>query len=392
MIRELHIFDFDATLFMSPMHPDDWEGHIGSWYDTLQSLTPPCVVDPSGMWISSTVSAAMESIGNPEVYTVLMTGRGASPELSARVEELIAGAGLSFDEVHLKPGGGTEPWKSSMMKQFIEGMPDLEVVQVWDDRANHLEAFVKTIEGLGLEAIPHFVAEALDTPCELEDPVMESILRSYIRNLLIEVNEYRWDKGSRKSMLLDKKGMAKSDKDNVHQYLRSLGLMEAMDLLNESVEFREVDSPLTYSRASNVKRIAYCDSSVTEPPAHRDAYFKEWENWRKHSKSGKRLKKPVLEEIVPGVSDVCVIGFLDYHSQGKSGDGNTMWYIDYMKTRGDSTGQGVASKLMDQFYETVAQPGDNVNFGKMMRKEIGHLKDKMAEEHPEVKTIGAKYF
>ena len=164
------------------------------------------------------------------------------------------------------------------------------------------------------------------------------------------------------------------------------------EVLSEGVEFREVDSPLTYSRASNVKRIAYCDSGVTDPPEKRDAYFKEWENWRKRSKSGKRLKKPVLEEIVPGVSDVCVIGFLDYHSQGKSGDNNTMWYIDYMKTRGDSTGQGVASKLIDQFYETVAQPGDNVSFGKMMRKEIGHLKDKMVDKYPDIDTIGAKYF
>jgi uncharacterized membrane protein (UPF0127 family) len=163
-------------------------------------------------------------------------------------------------------------------------------------------------------------------------------------------------------------------------------------VLNESVEFREVDSPLTYNRASNVKRIAYCDSGVTDPPEKRDAYFKEWENWRKFSKGGKRLKKPVLDEIVPGVSDVCVIGFLDYHSQGESGDGNTMWYIDYMKTRGDSQGSGVASKLMDQFYETVAQPGDNVSFGKMMRKEIGHLKDKMVDKYPEIKTRGAVYF
>lgn len=38
------------------------------------------------------------------------------------------------------------------------------------------------------------------------------------------------------------------------------------ELLAESVEFHELDSPLDYSRASNVKRLAYCDTSVTEPP------------------------------------------------------------------------------------------------------------------------------
>ena len=163
--------------------------------------------------------------------------------------------------------------------------------------------------------------------------------------------------------------------------------------LNEAIEFREVDSPLTYSRYGNVKRIAYCDITVTDPPEQRDAYFKEWENWRKFSKGGKRLKKPVLEEIVPGVSDVCIIGFLDYHSQGTYDDGkNTHWYIDYMKTRGDTQGTGVASKLMDHWYQTVPQPGDNVNFGKMMRKEIGHLKDKMIDKYPDIKTRGAMYY
>lgn len=165
------------------------------------------------------------------------------------------------------------------------------------------------------------------------------------------------------------------------------------EILGESVEFRQVDSPLTYQRTHNVKRIAYCDDSVTEPPHQRDHYFKEIENWRKYSKAGKRLKKPVLEEIIPGVSDVCIIGFLDYHQQAKINDGkNTMWYIDYMKTRGDSQGSGVASKLIDQFYETIAQPGDHVHFGKMMREEIGHLKDKMVKKYPEIDTIGSVYY
>ena len=170
------------------------------------------------------------------------------------------------------------------------------------------------------------------------------------------------------------------------------------EILNESVEFRTLDSPLTYARAGNVKRIALCDTSVKEPnirpdgQPQRDAYFNEYQEMERYGVSGRRLKKPRKGKLVPGVSDNCVIGFLDYHSQGKASGGTQMWYIDYMKTRGDKGGQGTASKLIDEFYNTVAQPGDHVHFGKMMRKEIGHLKDKMAEKHPEVTTIGAKYF
>jgi len=170
------------------------------------------------------------------------------------------------------------------------------------------------------------------------------------------------------------------------------------EMLNEGVEFRTLDSPLKYNRASNIKRIALCDTSVEEPnmgptgKPQRDAYFNEYQEWERYGVSGRRLRKPRKGQMVPGVSDACVIGFLDYHSQGKSGDGSEMWYIDYMKTRGDKEGHGTASKLIDEFYNAVAQSGDHVHFGKMMRKEIGHLKDKMVEKYPEVTTIGAKYF
>ena len=164
------------------------------------------------------------------------------------------------------------------------------------------------------------------------------------------------------------------------------------ELLNESIEFRTLDSPLEYGRSSNVKRIALCDTSVEEPNPSRDAYFNEYQETERYGVSGRRLKKPRKGKLVPGVSDTCVIGFLDYHLKAQNSDGSSYWYIDYMKTRGDKGGQGTASKLIDEFYNTVAQPGDNVHFGKMMRKEIGHLKDKMVDAFPDVTTIGARNY
>jgi len=186
-VRELHIFDFDATLFDSPMHPDDWEGHIGMWYDTLQSLTPPCVIDPEALWIKSTVAAARRSLSTPGVYTVLMTGRSAEPQLAARVTELVQSAGLDFDEIHLKTGGKTVDWKSQMLSGFLRELPDLEVVQLWDDRSHHLEQFVKLVEDAGLVAIPHFVDYVLHEPCVLDGALRsEGLLREYVRTLLTE--------------------------------------------------------------------------------------------------------------------------------------------------------------------------------------------------------------
>ena len=173
---------------------------------------------------------------------------------------------------------------------------------------------------------------------------------------------------------------------HLRQYIRQI-------LLNEGVEFRTLDSPLKYNRYGDIKRIAYCDSSVINPPEGRDPYFKEWERWRKRSSTGRKLKKPKLEEIVPGVSDVCIIGFLDYHKSYTYQDsGNASWYIDYMKTRADFKEQKIARKLIEYFYETVPKPGDEVDFGKMMHPAIGHLKDSMVEKYPNIKTRGGAYY
>ena len=163
------------------------------------------------------------------------------------------------------------------------------------------------------------------------------------------------------------------------------------EILNEGIEFRELDSPLRYNRASNVKRLALCDISIKEPnlsPSGRprsDAYFNEKQEWEYYGSSGRRLKKPRKGEIIPGVSDVCIIGFLDFHKYGENG-----WYIDYMKTRGDKGGQKVASRLVDEFFKRYAKPDGLIHFGKMMRQEIGYLKDKMEKQYPDVEVIGAK--
>ena len=39
-------------------------------------------------------------------------------------------------------------------------------------------------------------------------------------------NSYGWEKSTKQNMLLDKEGMEQSDKDNVEDYLKSMGLME----------------------------------------------------------------------------------------------------------------------------------------------------------------------
>jgi hypothetical protein len=53
-----------------------------------------------------------------------------------------------------------------------------------------------------------------------------NLLRKYIRELIIEANEYGWEVSNKKNMKLDQDGMEQSDKDNQEKYLKSMSLMD----------------------------------------------------------------------------------------------------------------------------------------------------------------------
>mgnify|MGYP005724963347 CR=1 FL=1 len=50
-------------------------------------------------------------------------------------------------------------------------------------------------------------------------------LRRLIREILKE-NFYTWDKATKKSLMLDKPGMEKSDRDNVARFLKGVRAVE----------------------------------------------------------------------------------------------------------------------------------------------------------------------
>ncbi len=170
---------------------------------------------------------------------------------------------------------------------------------------------------------------------------------------------------------------------HLRQYIRGV--------LSEDIEFRMLDSPLKYHRQSGIKRIAYCDTTVTEPTKDRwDPYFVAKQEWITRSlHTGKRLKKKRKGDFIPGVSDNCVLGFLDYGHYTDTRKGGTYWYIDYLKVRGDHRGERISSKLVEYFFENVIdQEKDAVTFGKMMRQEVGTLMRRMQAKYPDMDING----
>ena len=160
MATELHIYDFDGTLFRSPLRPDWWP-HKG-WWGQPASLSMPCVPEnpKNDWWIGSVVSSAKRSISNPDVWALLVTGRANTVgAIRYRVAELLKLKGLDFDEVHLNPGGSTETYKKKVIYRILSRYPHIEVVQIWEDRLNHLSSFCKFVEKMGRVCIPHPIRE-----------------------------------------------------------------------------------------------------------------------------------------------------------------------------------------------------------------------------------------
>lgn len=159
-ISQVHIFDFDATLFKSPKKPDWWRG---SWWSNPASLSDPCVPTrpDSDWWIQKQVSQAKQSIADSNTYAVICTGRDQKVE--KRLKEILRSGGLRFDKVYLKPGGDTESFKKTVLTELVKNFPGAEL-HFWEDRHDHLRSYMRHIRSLGGIGVPHPVPELYAEP------------------------------------------------------------------------------------------------------------------------------------------------------------------------------------------------------------------------------------
>jgi hypothetical protein len=159
-VAELHLYDFDSTLFRSPHPPAVWDG---GWWGDGRSLTPPCVPDQPGdsWWIMPTVNRAKKSIADPNVFAVMMTGRRDNSAFRYRVPDLLRQRGLDFNAVHLDPGGpdSIKINKLRRVLQYLQRYPQIDTVRAWDDRKSHLQDFGKVLRHFGYRFFPHHVTE-----------------------------------------------------------------------------------------------------------------------------------------------------------------------------------------------------------------------------------------
>lgn len=198
MKKYLDIFDFDGTLWRNPMDTPEnrkafekatgtpWAiskdmakelsrklgkfvGPRQGWYGRQETLQPPLVPDPvpSSFFIEEIVAELKKSAADPERETVIMTGRHAGLAQAcyriihdgklAEVEKVGNGTFrwvdpnvriffLGNDGPAIKLASGpkpqeTFPWKRWILHQFVALMTDLEGINIWEDRPEHVTAF-----------------------------------------------------------------------------------------------------------------------------------------------------------------------------------------------------------------------------------------------------------
>ncbi|KAG6261505.1 hypothetical protein E4U48_007711 [Claviceps purpurea] len=169
-IKALHVYDFDNTLFKSPLpNPALWSAPTlglmssqkafsngGWWHDsqilaaTGQGLEKEEPRAWEGWWNEKVVELARLSMKQPDALCVMLTGRSEKP-FAALIKKMLAAKGLDFDIVGLKPQvtPTNEPLQSTMhfkqlfLTALMETYSQATEIRIYEDRPRHTTAFRK---------------------------------------------------------------------------------------------------------------------------------------------------------------------------------------------------------------------------------------------------------
>lgn len=152
--KTLVVFDFDGTLFKSPLRPSKWKGR---WWSDSRSLSPPLVPEEPGdeWWNDKICEQAFDSLTDNSVYTVLLTGR-LDKVFNERVHDLLESKGLRFPYVGLAELDTSIDSKIQHLDKLLTDNHFIEKIIFYDDRTEHFPLFENYCEEkqLDCEVIP----------------------------------------------------------------------------------------------------------------------------------------------------------------------------------------------------------------------------------------------
>lgn len=219
MKHKLDLFDFDGTLFRNPMDTSEnrklYEKKTGmpwiidketatklskkhgkfigmrrGWYGRRETLEPPLVPNPApaSMFIRPICERFQQSKLDENTFTCVMTGRHRG--IAHQVLRILGdGALIPVKQKTSKQDGklyvesldkdvqfffmgddgptkmdsikptSTLPWKVWIMKSLLEYYPEVDTIEIWEDREEHVEEFQKLNNEWDHHVIVNFVTD-----------------------------------------------------------------------------------------------------------------------------------------------------------------------------------------------------------------------------------------
>ncbi|KAH7154888.1 hypothetical protein B0J13DRAFT_582124 [Dactylonectria estremocensis] len=167
-INALHVYDFDNTLFKTPLpNPALWNGPTigtlsnqdifvngGWWHDNRILAATGDGVDKEeqraweGWWNEKIVELVRLSIRQKDALCVLLTGR-SEKGFADLIRKMVKVKGLDFDMVGLKPQvspsnqrfQSTMHFKQLFLEALMETYKNAEEIRVYEDRPKHTKGF-----------------------------------------------------------------------------------------------------------------------------------------------------------------------------------------------------------------------------------------------------------
>jgi hypothetical protein len=234
-IREIHIYDFDNTLFKTPMPnralwSDRVQGFLhnpdlflaGGWWHNpsiLEATGSGMEIEEKrawdGWWNEKVVDLARISIDQEDVLAILLTGRHEA-RFADIIRRIAKSKSLDFDMVCLKKDEGpageifrtTMAYKQMLINDTLETYLDATEVRIYEDRKKHAENFkvfldnynAKIFSLAGSESgqlkrtksITHTVVMVVDSSSALEPATEAALIQKMVNEhnrKLIELDE-----------------------------------------------------------------------------------------------------------------------------------------------------------------------------------------------------------
>ncbi len=149
--NKICVFDWDSTLCISPENTVEnrkhWESVTGQpwkykgngWWSKMETLDSNVFDIKLNPYV---LDVAKQYSENPEVYTVLLTGR--IPIFEGVIKEIMRKHDLNdMDAYHFNDSHNTLDFKLRKIEELANSFPHVSIFEMWEDRVEHIPHFIE---------------------------------------------------------------------------------------------------------------------------------------------------------------------------------------------------------------------------------------------------------